>query len=189
MTASVSIHPQHDLPAGRYLLDHDGRLHPERFRGLIKPVMIVTVISKVVDKIRADCAAEAAEHAGRIREAKRLTTAHPLPVTPRPREIDRPLGRRKPATAPREPDEPRKADAIKTLKAAHARVRARQAVSKIEMPKIDGKAVAAAYSRKKLVPPAPKQPPTQRALSAEECRFCGIPGRKGCDHFLPYVEV
>lgn len=41
--AVVGIRPQQVLPAGRYLLDADGRLHPWRHRGFIRSVAVVTI--------------------------------------------------------------------------------------------------------------------------------------------------
>jgi hypothetical protein len=46
MTAAVTIHPQHILEPGRYLLDSEGRLHPARYRGFIRAVAIVHVKCK-----------------------------------------------------------------------------------------------------------------------------------------------
>lgn len=54
-------------------------------------------------------------------------------------------------------------------------------------PEIDWKRVAEA---RRATVHAPPPPPAPRALkpaeSPEECRRCGIPGRKGCAHQLPY---
>ncbi|MBB4859650.1 hypothetical protein HNO88_002979 [Novosphingobium chloroacetimidivorans] len=227
MTATVSIHPQHALGAGRYLLDADGRLHPERFSGFIRAVVAVRVRCKPepviiraqgsgqvaqiltaeklshpdrgrlrsgrkparkTESIRAECAAEATVNEARLREAKRLSTARPLPVTPRPREIDRPLARRKvPPPAPALSDDD---DVMVDFNAALAKVQSRRrgkarVISKPAEPKIDGKAVAAAFARKKRGAAPAKPAPTQRALSGEGCEFCGVPGRRGCDHYLP----
>ncbi|MGJ0236966.1 hypothetical protein ACQEPB_00395 [Novosphingobium fluoreni] len=214
MTAVVGVHPQKALQEGRYRLDSEGRLHPERF-GVIKAVAMVTVRckpalavssgklphpdrgrlkpgpkpSRKAEAIRAECTVEAAERASRVHEAKRLTTAHPLPVTSRTREIDRPLARRK--VEPSAPAVPNDEDVMTDFSAALARVQGRRrskahVISKPAAPKIDGKAVADAYARKHLAPPPAKKPPTRRALGTGECIHCGIPGRKGCDHFLPY---
>lgn len=192
MTACVTLYPQQPLAPGRYRLDHEGRLHPIRF-AFVRAVAIVSVRAKPgrsVEQIRADCAAEAAVHEERVRQAKRLTTAHPLPATVRPLEIDRSLARRKvtPAVpAPQDSDEA----AMAEFSAALARVQQRRqskagAITKPATPKIDGQAIAAAHARKKAVPPPPKKPPTRRALGPGECHRCGIPGFRGCDHFLPY---
>ncbi len=57
--------------------------------------------------------------------------------------------------------------------------------------KIDPVRLAAAYAReaaaKSTSVPA-KQAPLVPAPSREECRHCGIPGWKGCDHYLPCAD-
>lgn len=57
--------------------------------------------------------------------------------------------------------------------------------------KIDPVRLAAAYAReaaaKSTSVPA-KQAPLVPAPSREECRQCGIPGWKGCDHYLPCAD-
>lgn len=55
----------------------------------------------------------------------------------------------------------------------------------LEKPKpIDWARVAAAH-RNHAARPAPKRKPIGPAPSREECPRCGVPGWKGCDHFLP----
>jgi len=46
MNNAVTLHPQHELTPGRYLLDREGRLHPDRYRGFIRAVAAVTVKCK-----------------------------------------------------------------------------------------------------------------------------------------------
>lgn len=54
---------------------------------------------------------------------------------------------------------------------------------------VDWSRVARAHERKAATPrPVVAARPLQPADSPEECRRCGIPGRKGCAHQLAYVE-
>lgn len=55
----------------------------------------------------------------------------------------------------------------------------------LEKPRpIDWARVAAAH-RNHAARPAPKRKPIGPAPSREECPRCGVPGWRGCDHFLP----
>ncbi|WP_310532529.1 hypothetical protein [Novosphingobium sp.] len=53
-------------------------------------------------------------------------------------------------------------------------------------PKPDYSRFVEAAKAKPLPAPVAPVRPTQVALSPEECKRCGIPGWKGCDHQLPY---
>ena len=148
MTACVTIHPQEALAPGRYLLDPDGRLHPERFRRFISAVAAVTVRCRVQPSVPV-----------------------PKSTSKRARVTD-------------DTGTDRFRQAMKRLdarKADRARVLTRD-----KPARVDGAQIAAAFARKKLAPPPPPEPPTERALTREECKFCGVPGFKGCDHFLPF---
>jgi len=46
MRSTITLHPQHELKPGRYLLDREGRLHPDRYSGFIKAVAAVTIKCK-----------------------------------------------------------------------------------------------------------------------------------------------
>jgi len=202
MTGFVSIHPQQPLEPGHYLLDREGRLHPLRYRGFIKPACYVTVklrqnVATRAEQIRAECAEEARQHEERVREVGRLTTAHPLPIANcGPDRAMRSLARRKKPTVVAVPPEelPASTDDDAAFEDFVARVarkqaeRARRAEHVSEPPKVDGVRLAAAI-RARGAPnsPAPKKAPTRRALGPGECTHCGIPGFRGCDHFLPYV--
>lgn len=211
---SSGIHPPALLGPGRYLLDRSGRLHDAGFNG-VHAVAVVNVLDylkserrtaeerattqaavsleSAAERIRRECAAEAAEHEARQREASRLTTAHPIPVEAWSEERTRAMARRaRPAPVivpPAELPQPTEEDAAVAefeakLKVVRAR-RAKQAPTKTE-PKVDGRAIAAAH-RAKTLGPAAKKAPTRRALSDGECHRCGVRTTIGCDHFLPYL--
>lgn len=150
-----------------------------------------------VEKMRADCAAEASEREARFRDARRLTVAHPNQVTPRrPEEPLRSLARReKPRAVPgfenliEQPDEDDEfIRQLQTRVVAKQAQRSKRAPTKAE-PAIDGERIAAAYRAKASAPRRQPKVPTQHALSREACRLCGIPGSRGCDHFLPFEEA
>lgn len=84
--------------------------------------------------------------------------------------------------------------AVSEFEAALAKVRARKAgaveviAPKPAAPQDEGKRLAAAFAAKAVqkstsVPAATG--PTKHAPGREECPRCGIPGLKGCAHFLP----
>lgn len=201
MTAIVGIHPQHDIVPGRYRLDWEGRLHPERY-GFIRAVAMVTVRARATndvrapdaaEKIRAECAAEASEREARFREAKRLTVAHPTKVSPqRAERALRSLARQeKPANRPAPKPAPEVSDEDEDFADFKRRVAAKQAArlkaaAMISEPKIDGKQIAAVHREMKLGPP-PKKVPTRRALTDSECHSCGTRTTIGCEHFLPFL--
>lgn len=56
-------------------------------------------------------------------------------------------------------------------------------------PKIDWKRVAAARRAKAAAKPAPAPRPLFPAPSRDACPRCGIPGSKGCAHFLPCEDA
>jgi hypothetical protein len=174
---SSRLHPRRTLTAGRYRLDRFGRLYPEKEKR-IQAVAIVIVRAKPAPSPK-----------------------QPAKVNPTPERADRPLrslARREKPTAVQgfeaivamdQHDDV--ANAVDEFDAKLKAVRARRskAVSKNPEPAIDGKRVAAVY-RAKVRKPAPEPKiPTEHALSREECRSCGIPGWRGCEHQLPYVEI
>jgi len=91
-----------------------------------------------------------------------------------------------PAGAGEDPQEDPEAD---EFEAVMARLRARREASIARVhaaePKIDFARLAEAARGRQLGSPA-KKPPTTRALSADPCPRCGIPGFRGCDHQLPF---
>ena len=87
--------------------------------------------------------------------------------------------------------------AVSAFQVALARVQARKAESieviapKIVTPLDEGKRVAAAFAARAAVKSTSvpeKAAPTEHAPSREECRICGTPGFKGCDHWLPHLD-
>ena len=83
-------------------------------------------------------------------------------------------------------------EAVAAFEDALARVRARKAesaeqvlVKQLVSTKIDPVRLAAAHARKELGKSTSVPAPTEPAPSREECPRCGIPGWKGCAHFLP----
>lgn len=194
----MNLHPTHQLEPGRYLLDTIGRLQPLDARDLIDTVAIVTVCPKAqpsAERVRAECAGEASAREERFREARRLTAAHPLDAAASERAKPlRDLARRRAAPSPPEPsaapdDED---EAYHEFAAKLAEVKARReageaVVRKKARPKTNGAKLADALARRprKTIEPE-KKPPTRRALGPGECHRCGIPGFRGCDHFLPF---
>lgn len=131
MTGIVTLHPQYELPAGRYLLDGEGRLHPERYRGFIKAVAVVRVRAMRKAAIKLD----------------------PNP----PRREDKPLRStgRKPAQATQEHVEPYDdetwlefLDRLGTVKAR--REAGEVVVSKPKTAGFNGARLAAAFRAKRL---------------------------------------
>ncbi len=84
-------------------------------------------------------------------------------------------------------------DAVAAFAAALDKVRARKAGVVLAAPakaaEIDWKRVADAHAGKAASPKKNTRPaPTIEAPSREECPRCGIPGWRGCDHFLPCAD-
>lgn len=72
------------------------------------------------------------------------------------------------------------------LRAAQIRMEADQVASRVApKAKIDWTRVAAAHRAKGSAAPRSPRKPLEPAPTREECPRCGIPGWKGCDHFLP----
>lgn len=210
MTTPLSpIHPLSAVKPGRYLLDDVGMLWPALIHVPFRMVAAVVVLApgeptrrqraeqpaqpSRTDDVRAACAAEAAEREDRFREAKRLTVAHPHKVAPREHEPPlRSLARsKKPRPVPglkaiveADDDEEALIDLKTRVEAKQAR-RTKLAPMKTEPP-IDGGRVAAAYRAKASTPPRQPKVPTEHALTREACGRCGIPGSRGCEHFLPF---
>lgn len=93
------------------------------------------------------------------------------------------------ATAAAQDDDDADSDGMVSFSAALATVRARKAGRGSARRKPDGARLAAAIAaRGAPQPPMARPAPTEVAESREECRFCGIPGWRGCDHFLPCVS-
>lgn len=212
MTPISSIHPVRNLEPGRYMLDEVGMLWPALSSVPFRMVAAVVVLAPGeltrrqraeqptkptrTDDVRAACAAEAAVREARFREAKRLTVAHPSEVTQRRPEAPlRSLARReKPRAVPgvenmiEQPDgDDEFIRQLQTRVVAKQAQRTKRTPMKAE-PAIDGGRIAAAYRAKASAPRRQPKVPTRHALSREACVNCGIPGSRGCDHFLPFVE-
>ena len=208
-TPLSSLHPRIAIRPGRYLLDDLGILWPDEVQ-MEHPVVAAVIVLALgeltrrqraeqptkptrTDDVRADCAAEAAEREARFREANRLTVAHPHQLTPpRPEAPLRSLARReKPRAVPGIEDMIEQLDEDdEFIRQLQAKVAAKQAQRGKRPapaePKIDGKRVAAAYRAKSSKPAPQRRHPTRRALGPGECTYCGIPGFRGCEHFLPF---
>lgn len=145
-TAHVGLCPVVPIEPGRYLLDADGRLHPERYCGFIKAVAAVQIRPRATDDPGpAKVAATAA----------RMVSINPDPDAPR-RE-DKPIRStgRKPAHATREHVEPYDDETwlefLDRLRAVKARREAGEVVmSKPRPVGFDGARLAAAYRAKRL---------------------------------------
>ena len=53
-----------------------------------------------------------------------------------------------------------------------------------DLNEADRKRLAAAYRDRQRAAPR-RAAPTMQAPSPEACRKCGVPGSKGCEHYLP----
>lgn len=178
--ADVGIMPVKAITPGRYLLDDAGRLQPLRYRKFVKVVAIVTVKAKP-----------------EIKPAERVDVVEPIKVAPkvivaqepRPEPILRPLARKAKPTPVRVPaeelvdEDPDVAEFQRRLAAK----RAERAKAVSAAAKIDGARLAQVLRQREVkAVPAPVKQPTKYAQTREACRFCGIPGSRGCEHFLPY---
>lgn len=76
-------------------------------------------------------------------------------------------------------------DAVQEFADALARVRSRRSSVAPSSRKADYARAAAAMLARASAPKAPKPVPTEPAPSRESCARCGVPGWKGCDHWLP----
>ncbi len=104
-----------------------------------------------------------------------------MAVEPRQIETLRNLGRRRDkAEQPRPQAATQRAEVIR---AVAKKLEARKAA-----PAIDWARVAAAH-RNHQTKNAARPKPTRPAPSRDECPHCGIPGWRGCDHFLPCEEA
>lgn len=84
------------------------------------------------------------------------------------------------ASAKRGSSAPRKSDRIKDIEAAVEKL-ARQNTRSIDYAR-----VAAAHKVHAARKPAAVREPTEVAPTRESCARCGIPGWKGCAHWLPF---
>lgn len=122
-------------------------------------------------------ASEAAPVNGFTLMRSRATSA-PAAVEARPVETFRNLGRRREPRVEAEPADSR----AEVIRAVAKRLQARQ-----DAKGVDWARVAAAHRAK--APTGNARPaPALPAPSWDECPRCGIPGWRGCDHFLPYEE-
>jgi hypothetical protein len=78
-------------------------------------------------------------------------------------------------------------DAVADFLVSLAAVKSGRAGRAPRRGRIDGARLAAAYKARALAGPDPAPMPKRRAPSGEACRVCGIPGARGCDHFLPFA--
>lgn len=90
-----------------------------------------------------------------------------------------------PAGAGGEPDD----DDEFAAAVARARAKREAMIQEVRKPaaRPDFARVAAA-ARARPIGPSARKAPTRRALSADPCERCGIPGFRGCDHQLPFED-
>lgn len=191
-SGTVGIAPGKPLTPGRYLLDTEGRLQPMRFTGSVKAVAIVTVKAKPKPKPEPKRKPANAD-TGRLPETSPEPVARPPRAEPRQRVPKYAVAE---AQARRERRIERKAEddeAFNEFAERLSRVQQRRAegevivVTRQQRAKTAGAQLAAAFrARPRPTPPPPPKTPTERAYSTEEFKFCGIPGSKGCEHYLPY---
>jgi hypothetical protein len=191
MTSIITLHPQHELKPGRYLLDREGRLHPDRYSGFIRAVAAVTVRCKPVKVIKAQGSGQTAQalkperpphpDRGNLRRQP-AKKASPPPVITKPAK-----------PAPRPSALRTKADGLALFDKVLDRVKeagpARARRIEKPAPPLDAERYAAARERERqarVKRDAIKLPPMVRAQSAEACGICGASGRNGCDHYLPF---
>lgn len=108
---------------------------------------------------------------------------------PRPDPILRPMARKAKPTAVRVPVEELvdEDDDVREFERRLAAKRAERAKRLAPAVKIDAMRLAQALREREVRPkPQPVKKPTRYAQSREACRFCGVPGSRGCEHFLPY---
>ena len=183
-TARVDIMPKRPVEPGRYLLDTEGRLQPMRYAKFVRAVAIVTV--------------KAREQKSLEKPVERVDPA-PAPPQPeiaviaperRPDPILRPMARKAKPTPVRVPIEELVADDDDEYAEFQRRLAAKRAErAKVIAPKtkVDGIRLAAALRQREAKPaPAPAKRPTKYAQDGGPCRFCGVRGSIGCEHFLPY---
>lgn len=199
------LHPLAPLAPGRYRLDDTGWLWPVAMKIPLHTVCIVTVKGKPTpldrqreeakQRLRAECAAEAKEQADRVQEAKRLTTAHHLPIRNKPEPVAAPTRtarRQEPRQTAKARRESEDMEAVSEFAEKLADVQRRRAegepveVKKVVPPKTDGARLAQAIRNRPPPKPPEKKKPTRRALTDGECHQCGVRTRIGCEHFLPY---
>lgn len=76
-------------------------------------------------------------------------------------------------------------DAVEEFAAALDRVRARRCSVSASHPRTNFALIAAKLAARPVGVQAAKLKPTEHAPNRESCTRCGIPGSKGCDHWLP----
>lgn len=94
-----------------------------------------------------------------------------------------------PLSAPSAAPEPTRHDEVMDeFKAALERVQDRKGGTAKQRPKIDYARLSDAMQTRRVhaAKPVPKPRPTVAAQTRESCPDCGIPGFRGCDHFLPF---
>lgn len=181
--ATIDIRPSIILGNGRYLLDEDGRLHPERFRALVRPVaaVVVTMKASVALPIVEEKPAPA---------ATTIERKAPLPPTG-----DRIAPMPAPAPAPKKASKPKLVRTVKPQVTVQDvferedRAPATRAQAIRVAAKLDTKAFAAAARARAAAPKPVKkiEAPVEHAKSPDPCRKCGANGRRGCEHQLPFL--
>lgn len=182
-TARVDIMPKRPVEPGRYLLDTEGRLQPMRYAKFVRAVAIVTV--------------KAHEEKSPEKPIQRVD-AVPAPPEPkiaviaperRPEPILRPMARKAKPTAVRVPDDVLAEDDDEYAEFQRRLAAKRAERAKVVAPrvKVDGIRLAAALRQREAKSvQAPVKRPTKYAQDGGPCRFCGVRGSIGCEHFLPY---
>lgn len=194
--ANVEIIPTKPIEPGRYLLDEEGRLQPMRYKGFVRAVAVVTVRAKVIEVVINPVLKEPEMPVKAADTLEKTVVTKPgilPPVEPRTDPILRPMARKSKPTPVRVPKEELTdldEDAEYTeFQRRLAAKRAERGAGKAEKPKIDLVRLANALRDRGVVrAPGESKKPTRYAQSPEPCVYCGIPGRRGCDHFLPYGE-
>lgn len=184
--AKVDIIPARDIEPGRYLLDAEGRLQPMRYAKFVRAVAIVTV--KAREEKSPEKPAERVEPVAAPPEPKIFI---PAPER-RPDPILRPMARKAKPTPVRVPVEVLSDGSDDDEYAEFQRRLAAKRAERVEAAartatRIDGIRLAAALRQRESKPsPSPAKRPTKYAQDNGPCRFCGVRGSIGCEHFLPY---
>lgn len=105
---------------------------------------------------------------------------------PRPMRMPPPIKvRRERSTAPRVVVTTEDAEAVEEFTAALAKVQERRSTVAPAAKRVDYARMAANLLARRPAPKPVKAAPTEPAPNRESCVWCGVPGWKGCDHWLP----
>lgn len=167
---ATALHPKTELAPGRYHLDADGRLHPNR-PSLIAAVAIVNVRERGAPS-RPVLMPTAGREDAPMRSMARREKPTPVHL---PADVKEAL----------DEEDAAHAEFVANLAAAR-KARGTASQSRRAGIAIDGKRLAAAMRAKARPQAKVKAQPTERAKSREACLYCGAAGANGCDHFLPF---